>query len=518
MQSKKLVLAVAMLASASFAQLSLQTTFAGGNGQNGNMFDIVAISPITVTTLDCSIAAGVSTNIAVYTHTGTVGATTGTAGAWTLIGNANVVSAGTNVPTPIPLPLNVTIAAGATQAFYVTCTNGSIVAYTNGTAVGNTLAQNADLRVLEGYGVVYPFAGTFSPRNYNGIIHYQLGSATPLYQVNQTGASLDINGVNGNAYSPASVTQCANLNVTVNAASTSVGNPWDAVISFSPLLTSVGGGIVTPNGQIVNVNLATAVFLNGGTLTSPFYPFSLPVSFPAATDIYFQMFVIDPLNPEGFSLSAANTLHVVVGSGLVAGPTGDDAGLAVPLLGAPLCAAPIVFYGTSNTQIFVQTNGRVTFGSSDTTFGPTTAGAMTGGGSVGAWADLNTATAGNITITSSGTTVSVNYNGVGFFGGTAATVNTYQIQFDTSTGTVALTGLAGLPIYTATQMIGIARGLGATDPGARTWAIGGPNVMAQPTDMIYTLTTAGAALTGTGIGTILFTPDPVLGGYQWTAF
>jgi hypothetical protein len=151
---------------------SLLTTTAGGNGSSGNMFDIVATNTVTITGFSQVVdMAGGAANVEVWyrvgTHVGFTGANTG----WTQLGTASLTS--TN-PAPAltyyPIPVNITIPAGQTYAFYVT-TNGGSVDYTNGTAVGNVYASNPLFDVLEGSGGGY-FAVTFSPRVFNGMIHY----------------------------------------------------------------------------------------------------------------------------------------------------------------------------------------------------------------------------------------------------------------------------------------------------------------------------------------------------------
>lgn len=152
---------------------SLTTTFAGANGQNGNMFDVVGLRDIAVHGFDVNVAAG-TWNFIVFAVDGGgtfVGKETN-AMAWVLVGSATgVVSAGAGAPTSLPLATNVLVRAGQTQGFYVTCANGSVT-YSNGTAVGNVYAQNADAQVLEGIGIGYPFGAVYSPRVWNGSLKY----------------------------------------------------------------------------------------------------------------------------------------------------------------------------------------------------------------------------------------------------------------------------------------------------------------------------------------------------------
>ena len=49
--------------------------------------------------------------------------------------------------------------------------------YTNGSTYGNVYAADSNLQFHEGYGMDYPFNGTFDPRIWNGNIHYATGRA-----------------------------------------------------------------------------------------------------------------------------------------------------------------------------------------------------------------------------------------------------------------------------------------------------------------------------------------------------
>tara|TARA_R110002072_G_scaffold1587_1_gene13347 strand:+ start:150532 stop:154179 length:3648 start_codon:yes stop_codon:yes gene_type:complete len=157
---------------------SLETTFAGGNGNFGNMFDINALNEVTINSFDINADAGATFDVEVYAKVGTwVGSQT-TAGDWTLIGTAvGVVSNGDGVATPLNLALGYVIPAGETHAFYVTPTDFSTGGfnYTNGTATGAVFASDANIEFLEGAGQQYPFTGSnFQPRVFNGNIIYDV--------------------------------------------------------------------------------------------------------------------------------------------------------------------------------------------------------------------------------------------------------------------------------------------------------------------------------------------------------
>lgn len=148
---------------------TLTTTFASNNGQSGNAFDILVSTPLYITGFDLNVNSG-TTNIEVYTKSGTWVGFDSTPAAWTQVADVlNVTGAGVNLPThvsfsPIFFPTG-------TSALYVT-TTGLGVNYTDGTGVGNVAASNSDLSILQGAGIQYKLATTFTPRIWNGTIYY----------------------------------------------------------------------------------------------------------------------------------------------------------------------------------------------------------------------------------------------------------------------------------------------------------------------------------------------------------
>jgi hypothetical protein len=136
----------------------------------------------------------------------------------------------------------------------------------------------------------------------------------PLWQVNQIEASLDIDGISAGACAPAVVTRGIGVTSTLTIASSLVGNGWEVVFTVpEPGVPAGGGAIQLPGtGQLVNVNFAapSLSLLNG--LTLPPFPgtLSIPVSFPVAVAVTAQLAVVNPGNPDGFSLSSAVRLVV----------------------------------------------------------------------------------------------------------------------------------------------------------------------------------------------------------------
>ncbi|SDF18249.1 HYR domain-containing protein [Ulvibacter litoralis] len=160
---------------------TLNVGFASNNGAAGNMFDVMAINPITINSFDINAndIAGESHDYEVYYKVGTwVGSET-TSGDWTLVASpTGIITAGVNVPTPLNLALGINVAAGDTVAFYITATDGSTLAYTGATGTtgtGNLWASDANLEFYEGAGKGYPFGSTFAPRVFNGNIQYEAG-------------------------------------------------------------------------------------------------------------------------------------------------------------------------------------------------------------------------------------------------------------------------------------------------------------------------------------------------------
>ena len=143
------------------------------------MFDITAITCVTIRCFESNFATG-TTGVEIWYRPGThVGFANSSIG-WTLLGTANnVVGAGVNIPTAIPIPINITINAGATAAFYITRTTagGPLVQYTNGTAVGTVFASDANLQVKDGTGKDYSFGASFTPRRFNGNVFYDVGTS-----------------------------------------------------------------------------------------------------------------------------------------------------------------------------------------------------------------------------------------------------------------------------------------------------------------------------------------------------
>ncbi len=156
---------------------SVTTTQDAGNGNDGAMFDVVAVQNTRITFLDVALSPSSSGTIKIYYRMGThIGHETNPA-SWIFIDSTRLVDVvGLD---HIPIFINKTVTAGNTIAFYVTGnTDGLAIDYTNGTTLSAIHRQDAFIQVLEGTGVSYPFASTFAPRVFNGSVIYCDASPT----------------------------------------------------------------------------------------------------------------------------------------------------------------------------------------------------------------------------------------------------------------------------------------------------------------------------------------------------
>ena len=167
--------AVAAAFASPASAVTLTTPLAGGNGQAGIMFDLLAGGQaLTITGGAVSLDAGNHT-IEVYTRSGTVVGNLTPVG-WTLINTINgVVGGGPGTQTFFDFA-DFAMAAGSTSGIYITAVVNVPVNYTNGTIVGGVVASDPNLSILSGFGRAYAFQSNFSPRNFNGSITYSIGA------------------------------------------------------------------------------------------------------------------------------------------------------------------------------------------------------------------------------------------------------------------------------------------------------------------------------------------------------
>lgn len=184
----------------------LTTVLSGGNNHRGNMFEVVALNDIIINSFDAHPMG--NTTIAIYYKTGSYIGFEANASAWTLVGTAAVTAQPFGTPTPVPVPVNLTIMSGQAYSFYVTSTNTTVsLNYTDGTSEGAVYVSDANLQFKQGKGMEYPFTnggGTFSPRVWNGRIHYTpLNGASVLWSTGANTASITVSPSTTTTYSVA---------------------------------------------------------------------------------------------------------------------------------------------------------------------------------------------------------------------------------------------------------------------------------------------------------------------------
>ncbi|MBK8465801.1 MAG: hypothetical protein IPL32_08220 [Chloracidobacterium sp.] len=280
-----------------FCQTSLTSTFAGGASQNGNMFDITSINSVVIKSFDEHLNN--NGNVAIWYKSGThVGFETNS-GAWTLAGiYDDVVANGPGLSTSIPIPLNVTIPAGQTYAFYITYTEAAgSMSYTPGTSVGTVFASDANIRIKEGTGKAYPFGTSFTPRAFNGKVHYTVSSCTPPTPTNTATAT-----------ATATFTPTPTNTATNTPTRTSTNTPTNtatATATFTPTPTNTA--TATATNTFTPTPTATSTFTPSATATNTFTPTATATSTFTPTATATSTFTPTPTATNTFTPTATST-------------------------------------------------------------------------------------------------------------------------------------------------------------------------------------------------------------------
>ena len=158
----------------------LFVSVAGGNGQNGNAFNLINTSgaPLYIDGFSQGPGSGniSETGVAMEVFCAYADYTAGTP-TWTSVATATVDLTTSLTTGYVQIPGGVTIPAGGTYGFWVGRSDGGTQQYTNGTGtIGVTpWASDANVTVTEGHGGIYDPNNpglNYSPRNWNGTVHY----------------------------------------------------------------------------------------------------------------------------------------------------------------------------------------------------------------------------------------------------------------------------------------------------------------------------------------------------------
>ncbi|MFT7588052.1 MAG: hypothetical protein ACI959_000258 [Limisphaerales bacterium] len=144
------------------------------NGLRGIMFDVEVNKTINLTGV--SVRPRDTTTIEAWYKVGTYNGWETASGVWTFI------QSWSNVPdeaSPVDLAFDapITVPAGQTYGIYITSTDPSIsIDYSRGDTVGAEAASDANIKILEGAGLEYPFGGpsslVFESRRIYGSVFY----------------------------------------------------------------------------------------------------------------------------------------------------------------------------------------------------------------------------------------------------------------------------------------------------------------------------------------------------------
>ena len=154
----------------------LMTTFAGGTGSYGMMFDVIAMQGLSITSGDLHLSVGEDDgerSIEIYTAVGTHLGIEKSPGKWTKVCcSKKVVGRGMMKRTPIDSSIwlqQVNMSPGERRAWYVT-SNEPIIRYSRSenTDCCEVFATSAHLQIEEGQGVGgYPWGNRLKPRIWN---------------------------------------------------------------------------------------------------------------------------------------------------------------------------------------------------------------------------------------------------------------------------------------------------------------------------------------------------------------
>lgn len=211
------------------------------NGQRGIMFDIVATNDIIINCFSPYLYSGVTGTYCIYYCNGSFVGKDTNAAAWFFVDSVTNITGATNIPTYIPISVNVPIQAGDTVGFYITARgpNSSYggTYYLNDTsAIGTPHISDANMSVLTGVGKAYPFLQSFIPRAYLGQVHYSLDFSAG--QDISTCGNLPVN-LNGNDESACLTT------IWTTLGSGTFNNPNLSNAIYTPSANDVANGSVS---------------------------------------------------------------------------------------------------------------------------------------------------------------------------------------------------------------------------------------------------------------------------------
>jgi hypothetical protein len=218
---------------------SLTTLYNPTSHERGNMFDVTTFdAPVRMTSLDIHTQDTTGNRtLQVYTRPGTyVGHESSSAG-WTLHSLVpGITGQGHYTPTSVDIH-DLYLPAGTTTGLYVTFESGNL-GYTNPVNAPGTLTTYGGpanhLQLDLGAGLTYPFGTLYSPRIWNGTVHYDVLDAMP--GLPQPQPQIFIDGGNGVIFSPES--KWNTIHATMAGASVALYDPVGVPTGVTATLSS----------------------------------------------------------------------------------------------------------------------------------------------------------------------------------------------------------------------------------------------------------------------------------------
>lgn len=162
----------------------LTTTFQGGSGAYGCMFEIRALTDLVIRNIEIRMNEERKVAIEVFTKSDTYVGFESNQNAWKSVANVMVDGQGPDTSTPVPSDSfdDVAVPSGMLQSFYVTLRSPDII-LTQLTAEdklerGSVLVHDSNMQILVGDGLGgYKFTKTLPRRIFNGKINYSTESS-----------------------------------------------------------------------------------------------------------------------------------------------------------------------------------------------------------------------------------------------------------------------------------------------------------------------------------------------------
>jgi hypothetical protein len=313
----------------------LFVSVAGGNGQNGNAFNIINTSgaPLYIDGFSQGPGSGntavLGAVVEVFCAYGDY--TVGTP-SWTSVASATVDLTPSLTTGYVQIAGGITIPAGGTYGFWVGRSDGGTVQYTNGTGtVGVTpWSSDANMTVTEGHGGTYPTGLNFSPRNWNGTVHYGDPLAvTSTFVWSNGDTTEDVDNLTAGTYT-VTATDCYGCTVT---------DTFTVIVSIDPGCTDPLAFNYDPTA---NTDDGSCVpFING--CTDP-----LAVNYDATANV----------DDGSCNYCTDNSLFITVDGGLWQGEVSwsiteySTPGVALASGGAPYAAAACLVDGCYQVTMF----------------------------------------------------------------------------------------------------------------------------------------------------------------------